>query len=646
MCGIAGIIGRLDNANRAALERMNEAMVHRGPDASGTWVSASDSRGWGALLTHRRLSILDLSPAGAQPMVDPATGHVVVFNGEIYNFRELRRRLAADGEDLQSTGDTAVMLRALGLHGPAAVAWLRGMFAFACWDPKERRLLLARDPLGIKPLYLARSSDPDAGWSLAFASELRALLASGLLGAPRLDPQAVASSVWNGFVVGPGTAVKGVELLWPGRLLEFDAAGREVGQQDFWRIPDRASGPIMDEENLSGILDEGLRLHLESDVPLAVLLSSGVDSSAVANLAQVAAQSQIHTFTLAFEEDELNEGPVARQIAAAIGTQHHEVVLTEARFVDNLEGALDSLDQPTFDGLNAYYISSAIRSAGFTVALSGTGGDELFGGYTSYRDLPVLNRWSRRTAWVPRSLQAAMARLATWPLRRSGGRMPPQTRWAKLPEMIRHGDDLLALYQLAYALFLPGFQHELLAPGFAEALADGLPVAMRQRILAESRGRTPLSAISVMEQRLFLGERLLRDNDVASMACSLEQRVPLVDQVLLESVDRMPDHVRYQPLGQKAVLRRIGLRGLEPALFERRKSGFVLPFDRWIRRGLKDAMDQTLRDPQAIAPVGLDPVAVGRLWRAFLEGAPGMYWSRVWSVYVFIRWCHRNRVFR
>ncbi|HTX50162.1 MAG TPA: asparagine synthase-related protein, partial [Caulobacteraceae bacterium] len=526
------------------------------------------------------------------------------------------------------------------------VAWLRGMFAFACWDPKERRLLLARDPLGIKPLYLARSSDPDAGWSVAFASELRALLASGLLGTPRLDPQAVASSVWNGFIVGPGAVVKGVDLLWPGRLLEFDGEGREVRQHDFWRIPDRAPDPITDEDNLAAVLDEGLKLHLASDVPLAILLSSGVDSSAVANLAQRAAQSPVHTFTLAFEEDELNEGPIARRIAAAIGTHHHEVVLTEGRFVDNLDAALDSLDQPTFDGLNAYYISSAIRSAGFTVALSGTGGDELFGGYTSYRDLPVLHRWSQRAAWVPRSLQTAAAKLATWPLRRSSGTLAPQTRWAKLPEMVRHGDDLLALYQLAYALFLPGFQDELLAPSFAEPLADGLPLAMRQRITAESRGRTPLSAISVMEQRLFLGERLLRDNDVASMASSLEQRVPLVDQVLLESVDRMPDQARYQPLGGKTMLRRIGLRGLDPALFERRKSGFVLPFNRWIRRGLKDAMDETLRDPQAIAPVGLDPVAVGRLWRAFLEGAPGMYWSRIWSVYVFIRWCHRNRVFR
>jgi asparagine synthase (glutamine-hydrolysing) len=646
MCGIAGIIGRLDELNLAALKRMSEAMVHRGPDASGTWVSAPDSRGWGTLLAHRRLSILDLSPAGAQPMVDPVTGHVVVFNGEIYNFLDLRRRLVAEGQELHSSGDTAVMLRALGLHGPDAVNWFRGMFAFACWDPINRRLLLARDPLGIKPLYLARSSDPNAGWSIAFASELRALLASGLLGTPRLDPQAVAGSVWNGFVVGPRTAVKRVELLWPGHLLEFDGAGKELRQQDFWHIPVRAPDPITEEEGLAAMLEEGLRLHLTSDVPLAVLLSGGVDSSVVANLAQRATQSRIHTFTLAFEEDELNEGPIARQIAAAIGTEHHEVVLTEQSFVANLETALDSLDQPTFDGLNAYYISHAIRAAGFTVALSGTGGDELFGGYTSYRDLPVLHGWSRRAACVPRRVQIAAATLATWPLRRSGAAMPRQTRWAKLPDMIRHGDNLLALYQLAYALFLPAFQQELLVPDFAEALADGLPRAMRERIIAETRDRTPLSAISVMEQRLFLGERLLRDNDVASMAASVEQRLPLVDQILFENVDRLPDSARYQPLGRKAMLRRIGLRGLDPALFDRPKSGFVLPFDRWIRRGLKSAMDETLRDPQAIAPVGLDPTAVERLWRGFLDGAPGTYWSRVWSVYVLIRWCHQNRVFR
>src|SRR5258708_18969683 len=304
MCGIAGIIGRLDEPNRAALQRMSDAMVHRGPDASGTWVSAPDARGWGALLAHRRLSILDLSPAGAQPMVDPVTGHVMVLNGEIYNFGDLRRRMVAEGQEFKSTGDTAVMPRALGLHGPSAVSWLRGMFAFACWDPKQRRLLLARDPLGIKPLYLARSSNPDGGWSVAFASELRALLASGLLGTPRLDPRAVASCVWNGFVIG--TAVKGIDLLEPGRLIELDGAGKAVRQEDFWRIPGSAPDPTMDEDGPAAVLEEGLRLHLASDVPLAGFLSGGGDSSAMANLAQRAAKSPIHTFTLAFEEQALN----------------------------------------------------------------------------------------------------------------------------------------------------------------------------------------------------------------------------------------------------------------------------------------------------------------------------------------------------
>jgi asparagine synthase (glutamine-hydrolysing) len=624
---------------------MSDAMLHRGPDAGGIWASEPDESGSGVLLAHRRLSILDLSPAGAQPMVDLVTGHTIVFNGEIYNFRDLRDRLAGEGQSFGSTGDTAVMLRALGLHGARAVPWLRGMFAFACFDPKQRRLLLARDPLGIKPLYVARNEKRSGGWSVAFASELRALLASGLIEAPRLNPQAVASCVWNGFVVGPDTAVKGIELLWPGRLVELDCSGREIRAEDFWSIPDRSPAPTMSEAELSRRLQESLKLHLTSDVPVAVFLSGGIDSSVMASLAQQASETPVHTFTLAFEEQELNEGPIARRIAAAIGTDHHEVVLTQGHFAANLEAALDSLDQPTFDGLNAYYMSQAIRSAGFKVALSGTGGDELFGGYSSFRDLPVLHRWSQRASFVPRELQAAAASLATWPLRRSGGAVPPQTRWAKLPDMVRRGDDLLSLYQMAYALFLPGFLDDLLAPGMAATLADGLPPPMRHRLAGETRNRGPLSAISVMEQRLFLGERLLRDNDVASMASSLEQRVPLVDQVLFESVDRLPEAARFHPLGRKAVLRRIGLAGLDPALFERPKSGFVLPFDRWIREGLRDVMDATLRDPEQIAPVGLDPAVVARLWQAFLDGAPGMYWSRVWSLYVLIRWCHRHRVF-
>jgi asparagine synthase (glutamine-hydrolysing) len=641
MCGIAGILGRIDEPNRSALARMSRAMRHRGPDAEGTWVSTPDGRGFGALLAHRRLSILDLSPAGAQPMRDPANGNVIVFNGEIYNYIELRDRLAARGEEFRSSGDTAVMLRALGVLGHAAVADLRGMFAFGLWDAALRRVVLARDPLGMKPLYFARNSDPDAGWSLAFASELRALLASGLLGTPRLDPRAAASVVWNGFVVGPGTAVEGIELLWPGQLRAFDSGG-EVLSEDFWRYPDARSADPVDDAGLTNALQECVRLHLASDVPLGVFLSGGIDSSVVANLAQRASAAPVHTFTLAFDEPEYDESGFARSIANAIGTSHQAVVLTEREFVEHLDAALDSLDQPTFDGLNSFYMSRAVRGAGFKVALVGTGGDELFGGYTSFRDLPMLHSLLERSSWVPAPARVAAARVVARAMRRGRSAFPGQTRWMKLPDMVRRGADVLGLYQLAYALFLPALQRDLLGEAASSITEDGLPAELRARLKDELRSRSPLAALSVLEQRLFLGERLLRDTDAASMASSLELRLPLVDPVLIENVVRMPESVRYRPLRRKAALRRAGLRGLDPALFDRPKSGFVLPYDRWIRLGLGGVMDETMRDGDAVKATGLDPGAVARVWQAFLDGNPGVYWSRVWALYVLVRWSQRH----
>ncbi len=331
---------------------------------------------------------------------------------------------------------------------------------------------------------------------------------------------------------------------------------------------------------------------------------------------------------------------MARRIARAIGSRHEEVLLTEADFVARLDAAVDGLDQPTFDGLNSWYLSHAIRSAGFTVALAGTGGDELFGGYPNLRQVRAFHRLSPALRWAPRGALAAAVALGTSGF--GGAGIPPQTRWAKLPDLVRQGGDLLASYQLAYALFLPRFQRELVGPDVAALLVHGLPREMHDRLARELRDRSPLAALSLLDQRLFLGERLLRDNDVASMAASLEQRVPLVDQVLLSAAVRVRDGERYLPLGRKALLRRIGLRGLDPALFDRPKSGFVLPFDRWLRRGLRAAMDRTLRDPQAVRQAGLEPGAVGRLWGAFLDSAPGLYWSRVWAVYVLVRWCERN----
>lgn len=640
MCGIAGIVGQLDEVNRSALRRMNDAMTHRGPDGEGYWESTADDVGWGVLLAHRRLAILDLSFAAAQPMVDPVAGHVLVVNGEIYNYMELKRSLSARGYTFRSTGDTAVMLRELCEEGIDGVNKLRGMFAFAFWNVNERTLLIARDPLGIKPLYVARNPDSRGTWSVLFASEVRAILACGLLGTPRLNPRAVASVIWNGFVVGPETAIAQVEAVLPSELRVYDSQGHERERRQYWSMSVDESIKPLDELELGSQLTHCVRLHLASDAPLGIFLSGGIDSSAVANLAHKASGGTIDTFTLTFEEEKYNEGSIARRVAEAIGTRHHELLLTEQSFTNGLALALESLDQPTFDGLNSYYMSHAVREAGLKVALVGTGGDELFGGYTTFRDLPVL----RSMSWIPIYLRPAAGKVVAAMMQRRSGEMPPQTRWAKLPEMLSQQGDLLALYQMAYALFLPEFQRQLLGKGMAETLVDGLPPRMRSRVAAEAEGRPTLSAISILEQRLFLGERLLRDTDAASMSASIEVRVPLVDQILTKHVDRLPPAQRFSPVGKKSLLRRLGLRGLNSDLFDRPKSGFVLPYDRWLKRGLGRVVDETMRDASAITQTGLDPKSVGQLWTGFVTGAPGLYWSRVWAVYVLIWWRQRHGI--
>ncbi len=645
MCGIAGIIGAGDGRHREALHRMTEAMRLRGPDAQGHWESSAAPDGQRTMFGHRRLAILDLSPLGVQPMVLPETGDCIVLNGEIYNFGALKERLKGRPSALQSTGDTAVLLRLLAHGGDQTLKDLRGMFAFAFHERRSGHVLLARDPLGIKPLYFAANPSSTQDWSLVFASEVRAIMASGLLGQHRLDRQAVASVLWNGFTVAPVTAVEGIVSLLPGEAAWFDASGRLLRRFTYWSAPMPGEAPVASEEELEAALLESVRAHLISDVPVGVFLSGGVDSSAVANLATRSGGATINTFTLAFNETERNEGEIARQVAEAIGTRHTEVLLTEQDFLARLEPALNSQDQPSFDGLNSFFMSHAVRDAGFTVALVGSGGDELFGGYSSFRDLPRMMQVNRLLAIAPEAGRRWMAEGIRRLLQRPGQTYEPQTRWAKLPDMVRAGPVLAELYQLAYALFLPDNQHALQkGPLCEQELVCGLPPMRYQALQQEVAGRSDLATIAMFEQRLFLGERLLRDADATSMAASIETRLPLVDADLLSVVLRLPDKLRFHPVRFKGLLRRAGLKGLDPELFNRPKSGFELPFDRWLRQALGKEIEATLFDTSAVAGAGLDPTEVRRLWTAFKAGAKGLYWTRLWAIYSLVRWCQVNRV--
>ncbi|HEV8534273.1 MAG TPA: asparagine synthase (glutamine-hydrolyzing) [Candidatus Limnocylindria bacterium] len=641
MCGIAGAIGAVDDTVVEAVRQMSAAQVHRGPDSSGLWISRPSDARVGAVLALRRLAIIDLSEDGRQPMTDPETGNVVVFNGEIYNFGALRRELEQCGARFRSRSDTEVILKAYARWGAESLSRLRGMFAFALWDARRSTLLLARDRLGIKPLYLCSVGWPGGSRTLLFASEVRALLASGLI-EREIDPVALASYVWNGYVIGPTTIVRGVELLPAATSAIATQDGALPASRRYWHLP-AASFPPGRKEEVREQLSAAVSMHLISDVPLGIFLSGGIDSSAIAALAVRSGSAHVRTFNIGFDEAAFDESRHARAVASALGTEHHETRLSKDTFRQQLPDALASLDQPTFDGINTYFVSRAVREAGLTVALAGTGGDELFGGYYSFRDVPWAAAWSHRFSAFPpellRRLANSLTRVAAF---RSA--MPAQTRWGKLGDALAARGELLDTYQVTYALFSSDFARQLLKLDVDGALYMGLPTDVARELRQSIAGSRPLAAVSTLALWCFLGERLLRDTDAASMAASLEVRVPFLDHEVVAAAAALDDTDRFQPLGKKQLLRDIALKDVDPALFDRPKSGFVLPIDRWARDVLKDEMTTALRDPSFCEAAGLDAGAVGRLWSAFLKRAPGLYWSRVWAVYVLGWWCRQHRM--
>lgn len=661
MCGIAGAIRRVaehHGAGRprserisACVERMSEAERHRGPDGCGLW----ESSGREVVFGHRRLAILDLSPAGAQPMVESDSGNAITFNGEIYNFWDIRRDLEALGETFRSSSDTEVILRAYHRWGIDAVRRFRGIFALALWDAAARVVHLVRDPMGIKPLYWTTVRGDDPGEEVVlFASEVRALLASGVV-PRRLEPSAVASYLWHGFVVGPGTIVEGVSLLPAATIMTIEAdrhPSRESPRKmhQYWHLPtsrDRQTTVAdLREELLSTV-----GMQLLSDVPLGVFLSGGVDSSAVAALASEVAPGTVHTFTIGFDVPAYDETRYARQVADAIDSRHTSLVLTEQTFQEQLPDAFAAIDQPTFDAINTYFVSRAARNSGMTVALAGTGGDELFGGYRSYVDIPRALRAGARlpvpngSSFGGRAFDGAVTlldRLASrlaWRVLRVA---PPQTRWGKIADVARAARDTLGLYQISYALFTRETQAALAGRVVRDAQREqayGLPgqVARSWRELID--GSELLHSVSLLELSSFIGERLLRDTDAASMAVALEVRVPLLDHVLVERVAGVDPVRRFSPPLKKQLLRDVALAKLDPGLFDRPKSGFTLPIDTWARQRLRKQMDEVFADPDLARRVGLHGESVRTLWRSFVDGRPGLYWSRVWAIYVLLCWC-------
>lgn len=580
MCGITGLFAYRDEAASPELSELcaiRDYMRRRGPDSSGHWRSR-DGR---ALLGHRRLSILDLSPRAAQPMRSADGRYTITFNGEIYNYRALRERLAARGHVFRTTSDTEVVLQLYAERGVEMLAELRGMFAFGIFDELEHRLVLARDPYGIKPLYYAETDG-----CLRFASQVRALLAGGRISSARDPAGDVGFFVW-GSVPEPFTAFEAVRALPAGSYLRCDAPGGPAAVTAFFSIADhwsracRASSELTPaglQSLVREALGESVAHHMVSDVPVGAFLSGGVDSGAL--VALMAEQGVLGTeaITLGFDEfrgraeDEL---PRAAELARSYGVVQRVQRVREAEFRTDLPAIFDAMDQPTIDGVNTWFVSKAAAQHGLKVAISGLGGDELFAGYPAFRDVPRLVRLAGFTARWP-ALGRAARQLASPLLTRAPGAHP------KLAGLLEYGGTFCDAYLLKRALFMP-WELDSILP--SERVREGwlrLAEPSRLRQLLTPEPQVALAKVAVLEAAQYMRNQLLRDTDWASMAHSVEVRVPLVDSVLLTRLAPALAHARLSD--GKRMLANSPRRALPSAITAPGKTGFSTPLASWLAR--------------------------------------------------------------
>lgn len=566
MCGIVGIAARDSQPNDDLLTRQCVTIAHRGPDDSGTWWSPDGRVGLG----HRRLAIIDLSPGGHQPMRDAERGLAIVFNGEIYNYRDLRTELESAGRRFRTSSDTEVLLAAYAEWGEACVTRLNGMFAFAIYDARHQRLFAARDRAGEKPFFYRH-----ADGRLMFASELKALMADPRF-PRRIDPNALEYYFAYGFIPRDMCIFEGTRKLEPAHALSYDVCTDTLRVWSYWELPEpnepsaTSDDQLVDE--LEALLEDAVRRQLSADVPTGVLLSGGVDSSLVTAMASRVCGSALRTFTITFPgHRSYNEAPYAKLVADHFRTQHLELQ-AEPATVGLLGDLARQYDEPMADSsmLPTLLVSRLIRQHA-TVALGGDGGDELFGGYQSY-------------SWILQ--QERVRRFVPRPARRFAGAAAA----AVLPVGFRGRN-----YLLGYAADLPQSVAEINLFFDARHRAE-LLAPVRARVQAEppnpehSKGRffaghgTPLQQATATDFSLYMPDDILVKVDRASMLASLEVRAPFLDYRIIEfAFGRVPDRLRATPADRKIILRKLARRVLPPQLDVKRKQGFSIPLQQWLR---------------------------------------------------------------
>lgn len=627
MCGINGFISDKHSGSEkhAIVSKMNTVLSHRGPDNAGIW------EGDNLCLGHRRLSIIDLSEESNQPFFSSDRRYVIVYNGELYNYRELKLELqrAAHGTDVtpyffKTQSDTEVVLAAYIRWGNKCLDYFNGMYAFAIYDTVKKKLIVARDRVGVKPLYYYYG---EAGF--IFSSEMRAIIHAGIKSF-KLNKDVIAEYTMYQTVHAPNTIVKGIKILMPGHILEYE---NEKPSVSCYYSPDKIPSSSADLsypeicKQVHELLAQSVQRRLVADVPFGAFLSGGIDSSAVVGLMSQLSTEKIQTFNVSFDESEFSESSYAKLIAKKFNTQHHEIKLSPADFLKTLPEALHATDSPGGDGPNTYIVSRATKQAGITMALSGIGGDELFAGYDVFKRMAALEKKSWLNA-VPLMVRKAAGYAIKKQKKSVGGN--------KIQELLGQNKiNFQSAYPLSRSLFTETELRKLLRSENQTATVQQLVSTIPQ---VENH---LLSAVSIAEIKTYLQNILLRDTDQMSMAVALEVREPFLDYKLLEFVLGIEDKHKYPQTPKKLLTDSLGDL-LPDEIVNRPKMGFTLPWQFWLKHELKSFCEKNIFEFSNRS--FCNTLAVQNLWNRFLSGDKTVGWSRIWHLVMLNNWLNENNI--
>jgi asparagine synthase (glutamine-hydrolysing) len=616
MCGIAGILNKEIPVAVEQILRMTNSMGHRGPDAEGYFTDKELAFG------HRRLSIIDLSGAANQPFEETGGRYVIIFNGEIYNFSEIK--LLLSDYSFRTQGDTEVILAAYIRWGAECLSRLRGMYTIAIWDRRERELFIARDPLGVKPLYYYQGED-----QFVFASEIRAVLATGIM-TRTMDQTAILEYFRYQSVSFPFSPVKKIRQIEAGTWMKIKNG--EIRKHKYWDPADinfdfAFTSKKQVQQKIKELMLQSVKRRLVSDVPVAAFLSGGIDSSIVVGLMAEAGNTSPHTFNISFDESEYDESEYADIIAKRFNTRHTRIRLKPEIMLEELTNALDAMDVPSGDGINTYVVSKAIQREGIRVALSGVGGDELFAGYPVFEHYVQLQQ--KRWAWkIPAALRMRLSGLLG--------------KGAKRDRM----RQLLSLPSPAIEYTYPVLR-QLLSPAMLSSLthlSETCQETLACQLIAKRNALIKLPFFSQVTAAEYLGytqQTLLKDTDQMSMANSLEIREPFFDRDLVDFVMSVPDHFKV-PVYPKSLL----VESLKPLLpdeiVHRKKQGFVFPWKEWMKKELRDFIEVHLFHMAQRDFIQGDHLK--QYWKRFLSNDPDIRWQELWLFVVLDYWMQKNDI--